>query len=104
MIASIACTVILGLLALWQVRRAAHWHLVARILGRDVVVERAKRTAVAMALGDVAAGLRDGNAELCAKAMRAALQVAHDDTDETLLKLGFQVPPHPAPPATGERL
>lgn len=92
MIAGIVCTVAIGAIALWQARRVAHWTLVARILGRDVMVERAKRRAIAMALGDLEAGLKRGDSMLCAQAMSAAIRVAGDDTDETIIKLGFKVP------------
>lgn len=92
MILGIACTVILGTLALWQARRAAHWLLVSKILGRDVAIEQAKRKAIAMALGDLTEGLKRGDGTLCAQATRAALQAATDDTEETLLKLGFTLP------------
>lgn len=88
----IVCTVALGVIALWLQRRVAHWVLVAKVLGRDVVVERAKRAALALALADVAAGLARGDAQLCAQAMRVALDVANDDSDGTLVKLGYKLP------------
>jgi hypothetical protein len=88
----IICAVAVGLIAIRQARRVAHWMLVARVLARDVIVERAKRKALAMALGDLEAGLKRGDSLLCAQAMRAALLVARDDTDATLIKLGFTLP------------
>lgn len=95
MIAGITCTVVLGVLALWQARSASHWRLVSKLLGHDIAVERAKRTAIAMALCDVSEGLKRGDATLCSQAMRAALQAANDNTDETLRKLGFKLPERP---------
>lgn len=92
MIVGITCTVVVGLIAIWQARRASHWLLVARILGRDVVIERAKRTAIAMALSDMGEALRRDDAALCARAMRTALHVANDDGEETLRTLGFKLP------------
>lgn len=66
--------------------------LVARILGRDVAVERAKRKAFAMAVGDLHDGMKRGDAELCSQAIRAATRVASDDSEETLRALGFKLP------------
>lgn len=91
-ILGIALTVVLGLLAVWTAHRSAHWHLTARILGRDIAIERAKRQALSMALGDLERGLRRGDARLCAQAMSAAQRVAEDDTEETITKLGFKLP------------
>lgn len=92
MIIGIICIAVLGLFSLTITMRSAHWHLVARILGRNVAIERAKRKAVSMALGDVTAALARGDASICAQAMRAAIMVAEDDTEETLVKLGFKLP------------
>lgn len=88
----IVCTIVVALLALLEVRRAAHWNLVARILGREVSVERAKRKAIAMALADMEVGLRRNDTDLCARAMSAAIRCANDDSEETVAKLGFKLP------------
>lgn len=92
MIFGIVCTFVIGAISLCLGRRVAIWHLAAQILARDISIERAKRKAVSMALADVTAGLRCGDAAFCAQAMRTALLVANDDSDETLVKLGFKLP------------
>lgn len=92
MILGIVCTIAIGLIALWLRSRVVHWNLVARILGRDLGIERAKRKAIAMALSDLGNGLAYNDPALCAQAMRAALRVANDDTEETLRLLGFTLP------------
>lgn len=92
MIIGIVGVVVIGLFAIFAVRRSAVDRLAARIIAREVHVERAKRKALAMALGDLESGLRHGDGALCAKAMHAALQVANDDTEETITKLGFKLP------------
>lgn len=96
MIVGTVCVLVLGVVALWQLRRASHWKLVSRLLGHDYAIEIAKRRALATALGDLEAGLRSGDAILCAQAMDAALRVARDDTDATLRKLGFELPARPS--------
>lgn len=88
----VLCTLTIGTIALWQARRTAHWFLVARILGRDVAIERAKRQAIAMAPEDLETGLKCSDATLCARAMNAARRVAEDESKETLVKLGFKLP------------
>src|SRR5262249_49686607 len=91
-ILGVACVFAIGAIALWQARRAAHWSLVARILGRDATVEQAKRRAIGMAIADLKTGIERGDALLCARAMDAARQIAEADSEETLVKLGFQLP------------
>lgn len=88
----IICTVIVGLIAAYEVRQVAHWKLVSEILGREVSVERAKRKAISMALADMELGLQQSDTELCAKAMHAAVRCANDDSEETVVKLGFKLP------------
>lgn len=95
MMACIACIVVIGMIAIWQARRATHYQLLSLQQRHDNAIERAKRMALAWALSDVEAGLRRGDAGLCAQAMSAALRVARDDTDETIRKLGFTLPERP---------
>jgi hypothetical protein len=45
-----------------------------------------------MALADISSGLSSGDASLCARAMRAAIRVADDDSEETIRLLGFKIP------------
>lgn len=92
MILGIACTITISVIALWLRREVVHWNLVSKILGRDLAIEKAKRQAIAMALSDLSKGLAHNDPTLCAQATRAALRLANDDTDETLLLLGFKLP------------
>jgi hypothetical protein len=88
----IVCVVVIGAIALWRERRVSHWARVARMLGRDVIVERTRVIAIAAALEHLKAGLRNGDAPFSDQALSTAIRVAKDDTDATLIELGIPLP------------